>query len=81
MIMAHISLAHLYSYWAGLSLDIFLLVFWIISVAVLASQTAFLWGASNDICREQDCPDGFKNATKFSGYLFATITGLGGIEL
>ncbi|UPL02181.1 hypothetical protein LCI18_013115 [Fusarium solani-melongenae] len=80
MIMAHISLAHLYNYWAGLLLDIFLLVFWIISVAVLASQTAFLWGASNDLCREQDCPDAFKNATKFSGYIFAAIAGLGGIE-
>ncbi|KAH7247203.1 hypothetical protein MRS44_015009 [Fusarium solani] len=80
MIMAHISLAHLYNYWAGLSLDIFLLVFWIISVAVLASQTAFLWGASHDICREQDCPDAFRDATKFSGYIFAAIAGLGGIE-
>ncbi|RSL56717.1 hypothetical protein CEP53_006725 [Fusarium sp. AF-6] len=80
MIMAHISLAHLYNYWAGLSLDIFLLVFWIISVAVLASQTAFLWGASNDICRERDCPDAFKDATQFSGYFFATIVGMGGIE-
>ena len=81
MIMAHISLAHLYNYWAGLSLDIFLLVFWIISVAVLASQTAFLWGASHDICREQDCSDAFRDATKFSGYIFAAIAGLGGIEL
>ncbi|RSL55677.1 hypothetical protein CEP54_009225 [Fusarium duplospermum] len=80
MVMAHISLAHLYNYWAGLSLDIFLLVFWIISVAVLASQTAFLWGASNDICRERNCPDAFKDATQFSGYFFAAIAGLGGIE-
>lgn len=37
-----------YNYWAILALDIFLLLFWLISFAVLAAQVAATWAYNDD---------------------------------
>jgi len=44
LLVAEFSAPKIYNYWAVLSLDIFLLIFWLCSFAYLASQVAIIFG-------------------------------------
>lgn len=70
-----------YNYWAVLSLDIFALIFWLISFALMAAQTA-PFSDGFIICGSLECIyyslDGIF-LTIFA--CMATVAGLGGIEL
>ncbi|KAF4954600.1 hypothetical protein FSARC_12072 [Fusarium sarcochroum] len=77
MAFAQLSFSRLFNYWAALVLDTILTVFWIVSVAVLAAQTAVLWAHGTDYCKDNDCPENLKTVTSFYGYVFATCVGLG----
>lgn len=65
-----------YNYWAILSLDIFLLVLWLVSFALMAADVA-PWADGNAVCDYWDC-------YTMGSVLFAclaAIAGLGGAEL
>ncbi|KAF4450366.1 hypothetical protein F53441_6490 [Fusarium austroafricanum] len=79
MAFAHMFSHRLFNFLAALILDTILTIFWIISVAVLASQTAVLWAHGTDYCENNNCPDNLKTVSKFSGYVFATCCGLGAV--
>ncbi|WYZ44117.1 hypothetical protein EsH8_VII_000553 [Colletotrichum jinshuiense] len=48
LIVAELSMPKLYNYWAVLALDIFLVIFWLCSFAVLAAQVGYSFGGSSD---------------------------------
>ncbi|KAF5022459.1 hypothetical protein F66182_5495 [Fusarium sp. NRRL 66182] len=80
MVFAHMSFSgRLHNFWAALVLDMLLVVLWIISVAVLAAQTAPLWAHGSDYCKDNECPDNLQSVTSFYGYVFATCCGLGAV--
>ncbi|CAJ0547002.1 Ff.00g016290.m01.CDS01 [Fusarium sp. VM40] len=79
MAFAHLSFSRLYNFWAAFILDTSLTVFWIISMAVLGSQTAVLWIHGQDYCKENKCPDNLTSISTFYGYVFATCFGLAAI--
>lgn len=43
LLVAHFAKPKIYNYWAVLALDIFLVVFWLVAFAVLASQVSTLY--------------------------------------
>ncbi|KAH6687864.1 hypothetical protein F5X68DRAFT_275572 [Plectosphaerella plurivora] len=43
LLVAHFAKPRIYNYWAVLSLDIFLVIFWLVAFAVLASQVSALY--------------------------------------
>lgn len=47
-LVARFGPSNAYNYWAILALDIFLLIFWLISFAVLAAQVAASWANYDD---------------------------------
>ncbi|KAI4865512.1 hypothetical protein F4820DRAFT_448002 [Hypoxylon rubiginosum] len=75
-----------YNYWAILGLDIFLVIFWLISFAVLAAQVAaaFAYYSSlsdyyNDYYDYNDLSD-YDTAVTVYGSCLAAAAGLGGVE-
>jgi hypothetical protein len=75
-IVAEFGAPALYNYWAVLSLDIFLLIFWLISFALLAAEVSVLMSGYYcnggwDICSVSDV----------LGACLATAAGLGGVQL
>ncbi|KAI1855590.1 hypothetical protein JX265_005993 [Neoarthrinium moseri] len=69
----------LYNYWAILSLDIFLVLFWLISFAVLAAEVApYLSGV---VCYSDGCYRvRLSSADKIYGACMAAAAGVGGLE-
>lgn len=66
-----------YNYWAVLALDIFLLVFWLVSFAIMAADIA-PFGDTREVC------DIYGYCLIMGDILFAclaAIAGLGGLEL
>lgn len=73
IIVAEFGAPALYNYWAVLSLDIFLVIFWLISFGLLASEVAYL---SSYL--------GYYGATVGDGIfvaILAAASGIGGLEL
>jgi hypothetical protein len=81
MAFAHMFSNRLFNHLAAVILDTSLTLFWLVSFAVLAAQTAVLWAHGTDYCENNKCPDSLKNVTSFYGYVFATCLGLGGLAL
>jgi hypothetical protein len=81
MAFAHMFSNRLFNYLVAAILDTILTIFWLISFAVLAAQTAVLWAHGTDYCENNKCPDSLKTVTSFYGYVFATCVGLGGLAL
>jgi hypothetical protein len=81
MVVAHISMAHLYNFWAALWLDALLLVSWIVSVAVLLYQTRFNWGDRSGHCDVIACTGSAADATTVWGYVYLSAAGLGVVEM
>ncbi|KAM5357986.1 hypothetical protein ACJZ2D_015706 [Fusarium nematophilum] len=79
MMLAHISLTHLYNFWVAVALDSFLLLFWAISTIVLAVQTSVLWAVSEEYCKTNKCSGPVANVSRFWGYVFVAAVGLGGV--
>lgn len=78
----------IYNYWAVLSLDVFLLVFWLISFALLASDAALLFAYINDYSEECDDYTGYcytvsdyNSAYTTYAACMAGAAGIGGLEL
>jgi hypothetical protein len=69
----------LHNYWAILALDIFLVIFWLSSFALLAAQVSYLFAYGIDY--------GYYDSYYFSGAALAwisclaTAAGLGGVQL
>lgn len=61
-----------YNYWAILSLDIFMVIFWLVSFALAAAEVA-----PGIVCDGWDCY--YMTAAFFA--CLAAIAGLGGVEL
>ncbi|KAH7155407.1 hypothetical protein B0J13DRAFT_225163 [Dactylonectria estremocensis] len=81
MVIANQSAHQLYNYWAVLSLDIFLVIFWLISFALLASQTAYLWAVGGSYCDYYSCYYGsLSGSALIYGAILATACGLGALE-
>ncbi|KAH8734955.1 hypothetical protein BGZ61DRAFT_132744 [Ilyonectria robusta] len=81
MVIANQCAPQLYNYWAVLSLDIFLLLFWLISFALLAAQTAYFWAASSDYCDYYTCYYGtLSGSALVFGAILAAASGLGALE-
>ncbi|KAF5690950.1 hypothetical protein FCIRC_681 [Fusarium circinatum] len=80
MAFAHMFSNRLFNYLVAIILDTILTLFWLISFAVLAAQTAVLWAHGTNYCENNKCPDNLKNVTSFYGYVFATCVGLGGLS-
>lgn len=76
-IVAHFGAPHSYNYWAVLSLDIFLLIFWLISFALLATEISvlsdgyFYCNGGYDIC----------SVSEVYSACVAAAAGVGGLEL
>lgn len=70
-----------YNYWAVLSLDIFALIFWLISFALMAAEVApFADGFT--ICGVYECIyDPLEGMWLTLFACLATVAGLGGVEL
>ncbi|KAG9501777.1 hypothetical protein J7337_007468 [Fusarium musae] len=81
MAFAHMFSNRLFNYLVAAILDTILTIFWLISFAVLAAQTAVLWTHGTDYCGTNKCPGNLKNVTSFYGCVFATCVGLGGLAL
>ncbi|KAK7430208.1 hypothetical protein QQZ08_003183 [Neonectria magnoliae] len=81
MVLAHSCAPKLYNYWAVLALDIFLLVFWIISFALLTAQTVFFWSVTSGYCDYYTCYYGsLSGSALVYGAILATACGLGALE-
>lgn len=91
-IVSTMALKSAYNYWAILGLDIFAIVFWLISFALLASEVAaFLWGygysSSTSTCYYGYCYKKRDIAARATTDLYtyrnslAAASGLGGLEL
>lgn len=66
-----------YNYWAVMSLDIFAIIFWLISFAIMAADIA-PFADENEVC------DYYGTCIWFGYILFAclaAVAGLGGVEL
>ncbi|TDZ13468.1 hypothetical protein C8035_v004272 [Colletotrichum spinosum] len=75
LVVAEYAMPKIYNLWAVLALDIFLLVFWLCSFGLLASQSAFLFGSA--VC------DYYGYCYSYSVVLsscMAAAAGLGGLE-
>lgn len=75
MVIAHVSMAHLYNFWAAVVLDIFLFVSWVTSVGVLLGQTYRFWGDRSGLSGSE------ADAAAVWGYVFLSAAGLGAIEM
>lgn len=64
-----------YNYWAVLALDIFLLIFWLVSFALTAAEAAVV--GDEVFCTAYDC---FTMTDVYIACL-AAVAGLGGVEL
>ncbi|KAK7403776.1 hypothetical protein QQX98_010469 [Neonectria punicea] len=81
MALAHSCAPKLYNYWAVLALDIFLLVFWIISFALLTDQTVFFWSVTSGYCDYYTCYYGsLSGSVLVYGAILATACGLSALE-
>ena len=86
VLVANLVMPAFYNYWAILGVDIFAIVFWLISFALLGSETSTLFAVV-------ECYDGYcykkrdvglvKRYTDFHTYrnALAAAAGLGGLEL
>ncbi|KAH6893530.1 hypothetical protein B0T10DRAFT_559511 [Thelonectria olida] len=81
MVVSHISMAHLYNFWAALWFDVLLLISWITSVAVLLFQTRLFWGDRSGHCDEVACTGSAGDAATVWGYVFLSAAGLGVVEI
>jgi hypothetical protein len=70
----------IYNYWAVLGLDILLVVMWLCSFALLASEVAGLSGYRNGFCTYYACYS-LSNSTYIVVSCLAAAAGLGGVEL
>ncbi|KAF7553629.1 hypothetical protein G7Z17_g3501 [Cylindrodendrum hubeiense] len=81
MIIANQCAPQLYNYWAVMSLDIFLLIFWLISFALLAAETAYFWAAGTYYCGYYSCYYGtLEGSALVLGAILAAAAGLGALE-
>ncbi|KAH6900017.1 hypothetical protein B0T10DRAFT_393579 [Thelonectria olida] len=81
MVIAHTCTPQAYNYWAVLALDIFLVVFWLISFAILAAQTAIYFAAGSSYCDWYSCyDDTLYGAALVYGSIMAAASGLGALE-
>lgn len=72
---------HGYNYWAVLALDIFAIVFWIASFALLASQVA-PWMNGYTVCDYYECVTYALTGTDLTvAACLCAAAGLGGVEL
>ncbi|KAI2641191.1 hypothetical protein GGS21DRAFT_503498 [Xylaria nigripes] len=75
LLVAHFGPPRAYNYWAILGLDIFLVIFWLISFVLLAAQSVVLLSAADDYY------DGYvEDAVDTYGTVCAAAAGLGAIE-
>lgn len=79
--MAEFAAPAIYNYWAVMSLDILLIIFWLSSFALMASQVApFMQGSTY-------CYYGYCTTYRLTGgdltfaSCMAAVAGLGGLEL
>ncbi|ROT42242.1 hypothetical protein SODALDRAFT_326426 [Sodiomyces alkalinus F11] len=78
-LVSHYSAPALYNYWAVLALDIFLVFFWLISFAILADRTAWVFNIFSNNCSFGVCyqPAGLDLALSSC---MAAASALGGIQ-
>ncbi|KAI2620505.1 hypothetical protein GGR54DRAFT_102670 [Hypoxylon sp. NC1633] len=80
-LVAHFGPPKAYNYWAILGLDIFLVLFWLISFAILASQVASAFAVYHDYANFYgDYYDDYETAINIYGGCLAGAAGLGGVE-
>ncbi|KAI6082851.1 hypothetical protein F4821DRAFT_246132 [Hypoxylon rubiginosum] len=84
-LVAHYGPPKAYNYWAILALDIFLVIFWLISFAILAAQVASAFAYYDEV-RDyygeyyDDYLDEYDTAVTVYGSCLAAAAGLGGVE-
>ncbi|KAI1105557.1 hypothetical protein F4804DRAFT_331144 [Jackrogersella minutella] len=81
-LVAHFGPPKAYNYWAILGLDIFLVIFWLISFAILAAQVApvfAVYHSYSDYYDDYDLSD-YDAAITTYGACLAAAAGLGGVE-
>ncbi|KAI1804270.1 hypothetical protein F4811DRAFT_561978 [Daldinia bambusicola] len=82
-LVAHFGPAKAYNYWAILGLDIFLVIFWLISFAILAAQIASVFAIYHSYTSfygdYYDLSD-YDAAVNTYGGCLAAAAGLGGVE-
>ncbi|KAI1384332.1 uncharacterized protein F4822DRAFT_66914 [Hypoxylon trugodes] len=82
-LIAHFGPPKAYNYWAILGLDIFLVIFWLISFAILASQVAYgfaVYDSYSDYYDDYYDISDYKAAYMTYGGCLAGAAGLGGVE-
>jgi hypothetical protein len=84
-LVAEFSAPAIYNYWAVLALDIFLVIMWLASFALLASEVgAFLSAASStyyDYYTGDYYTTGLSTAVKTYAAILAAASGIGALEL
>ncbi|KAI1464414.1 uncharacterized protein F4812DRAFT_211146 [Daldinia caldariorum] len=82
-LVAHFGPARAYNYWAILGLDIFLVIFWLVSFAILADQVASVFALYHSYASfygdYYDLND-YDTAVNTYGGCLAAAAGLGGVE-
>lgn len=78
LLVAHYSMPKIYNYWAVLGLDIFLVVFWLIAMAVTASEANLFFTNANINSSYYGEPEGLLLAWLAC---MATAAALGGVLL
>ena len=79
LLVAEYGTPALYNYWAILALDIFLVIFWLCSFALLAAQVSYLFIYGVDYSYYDSYY--FSGATLTWLSCLATAAGLGGVQL
>ena len=80
-LVATLAVPTVYNYWAALSLDIFLTIFWLVSFALLASQVAPLMG-DQTYCTYSYCYSySLEGESLVFAQCLAAAAGLGGLNL
>ncbi|KAI8623995.1 hypothetical protein F5Y19DRAFT_342545 [Xylariaceae sp. FL1651] len=75
VLVAHFGPPGAYNYWAILGLDIFHVIFWLISFALLAAQAAYIFAYVNDVLGYY-----YEDVGDTYGAIVAAAAGLGGVE-
>ncbi|KAK3945373.1 hypothetical protein QBC46DRAFT_372062 [Diplogelasinospora grovesii] len=70
----------IYNYWAVLGLDILLVVMWLCSFALLASQVAGFFALGSGYCTYYACYYGLSDSDYIVASCLAAAAGLGGVE-
>jgi hypothetical protein len=81
IIVAEFATPNIYNYWAVLSCDAFLIVFWIASFALMASQVAPYMSSYSDCAYGYCYTYSLTGTARVLADCMAAVAGLGGLEL